>query len=77
MFKHKPKILVIKAQTDTRDVEVSEAYYMGYDSGRNNKTTTTKKVPYTTVLMSKDGELCTREFNGDWDVDDIKAWEDL
>lgn len=70
-----PIIKVIKIKEDTRDVEIEEYTNYGY-SHSTRKTKKIKKSPFTTVLYTKDGELYTREFNGEWDLEDIKHWEE-
>ena len=72
----KPSIQVLKVKTEKRDVKIEEHSSFGH-GGFLNKDKTIKKCSYTIVLMVKDGELCTREFNGDWNLTDIKKWEDL
>lgn len=74
--KQKPVIKVISVKHEIRDVE--EMYTTHISSYVNNKENIkTKKVNFTIVLGSKDGELFTKEFNGSWDLRDIKKWEDL
>lgn len=80
MFKTKPErpqVQVIKVRNETRDVVDEETQSYMYAGGRSTKTKTTKKCGFTIVLLAKDGELCTKEFNGKWDLSDIKNWEDL
>ncbi len=69
--KHKPVINVISIRHEVRDVE--ESTLSSYVENRKNN----KKVKFTIVLASKDGELFTKEFNGQWDLSDIKKWEEL
>jgi len=76
LFKKKPAIQVIKIRHEKRDVENSVTNTFGYDTSR--KTVSNKqKVDMTIVLLAVDGELTYKEFNGKWDLDDIKKWEDL
>ncbi len=72
----KPIIKVIKVKDDVRDENIEEYTNYGYGTS-STKTKKIKKVPFTTVLYVKDRELYTREFNGKWDMSDIKHWEDL
>jgi hypothetical protein len=72
--KPKPVIKVLAVKEEKRDVITteSERYY-----GAGNQSKETKvKSSFTIVLFTKDGALMTREFNGAWDLTDIKKWED-
>ncbi len=70
-------IKVLKVKDDVRDVEIVEyCNSYGYVGGGKSKTKKIKKSPFTVVLYTKDGELYTREFNGEWDLNDIKHWEE-
>lgn len=78
-FAHKPKINVLKVQTEIRSVTVKEesSYHSSYISSKSHeKSTKSEKVNFTIVLFVKDGELYTREFNGKWDLEDVKKWEE-
>lgn len=75
MFKRKRKIEVLKVRNEVREVEKTDTV-TGYMGG-STKTETTKKVNVTIVLAVIDGELVTREFNGKWEMADIKKWEEL
>lgn len=72
MFK-KNKVQVIKVKHETRDIETRESWSGGYISlSSHSKTVTHKKVKYTIVLFIKNGELYSKEFNGEWNMDDVK-----
>lgn len=77
----KPVIKVIAVQTEVREFEDERTEfttdYRGYGERKAETKTSKHKHPVTIVLLSKDGELMTREFNGDWKLDDIKSWESL
>lgn len=79
MFKSKPKsvLKVIAVQTEVREFEdiEYEPDYRGFHTSRSKESK--HKHPVTIVLLSRDGELLTREFNGNWNLEDIKSWEDL
>lgn len=72
-------IKVLAVKTAVRKFEEESTVYDGYSHYQGRSASTKKKYshPVTTVLLSKDGELLTREFNGDWNLKDIKNWEDL
>lgn len=76
MFKKKPVIKVIKVKTEKREFEDTVSSHYSFGAGSSSETNKhTKNV--TTVLGSINGELATREFNGSWDMEDIKTWEEL
>lgn len=81
MFRQKceprDRIQVIKTRNETREIIEEENQYFDYRGGRAEKKKTTKKVNVTIVLAVINGELVTREFNGKWDMEDVKKWEDL
>ncbi len=78
VFSKKPVIRVISVKHEVRRVTENETTtYGGYGGGGTTKSKTVEECNYTIVLLSRDGELMTREFNGKWDLTDIKCWEDL
>lgn len=81
MFSRKPvaKLQVIAVQSEKRDFEEEnkewdlQTYHGRSDRG---KTETKRYSHYVTiVLVVKDGEMYTKEFNGKWDLKDVKQWE--
>lgn len=77
LFKNKSVVQVLKVQTSKRDVTSEDVTDYSYGGARRTTTKTVKNCEFTTVLLVKDGELCTREFNGSWNVSDLKKWEEI
>lgn len=65
-------VQVIKVKTTTRDVVIKNEQY-GMASWKDITTTTEKDKQLTQVLMLKNGELIVKEFNGHWDMEDLKV----
>lgn len=75
--RNKPTIVVIDVKNEIREVSEERMISSGLGYGYTQDKKTADNVNYTIVLFTKDGELMTREFNGKWDLTDIKKWEDL
>jgi hypothetical protein len=77
----KPEIKVISVKHEKRTFTESDDFSdfsygtLGHQTSRNNTKTYTHNV--TIVLLAKDGELTYKEFNGKWDLDEVKKWEEL
>ena len=73
------EIKVIKVQHTKRTIEETknETYgdYTQYNRREKTETKTLKDVDITIVLFTQNGVLSVREFNGHWDLKDIKNWE--
>lgn len=77
MFKKKPVIKVLGVKNEVRKVKTNNYTSYGHSLGSFEKKDVEKEKYVTVVLFSKNGELGTREFNGKWNIDDIKTWEEL
>ena len=80
MFKKKKdEIKVIKVQHSKRTItETSEiSNFGGYSSREKTDTKEVSKVDITSVLYTRNGVLSVREFNGKWNLTDIRGWEDI
>lgn len=65
------RVIRVKQRTGDRIIEKKQSG-PGY---REETITTEKGVDTTIALVMKNGELFTKEFNGHWDLEDIKSWE--
>lgn len=78
-IEEEPSIRVICVKHETREVkEVTKDHESFFGAGSKYNTSTKEyKHEITIVLLAKDGELTYREFNGHWDLSDVKKWEDI
>ncbi len=74
MFKKaKPVIKIVKIKQETKDVTVKTEDTGYMMRGTSKRTEVAKDL--TRVLLTVDGELQVREFNGHWDEKDLKVIE--
>lgn len=81
MFKKRPSDLkVIAVQTEKRKFKDGkfERRWVDYQGRHEDISSDTKEYTHnvTIVLVIKDGEMYTKEFNGSWDLEDVKKWEE-
>ena len=81
MFKSKKhqKLQVIAVQSEKREFKEGkyEKCIRDFQGKVEDSSQDTKEYSHyvTIVLVVKGGEMYTKEFNGTWDLKDVKEWE--
>lgn len=81
MFKQRQNspLQVIAVQSEKRSFKDKEKSVTSYYNRADTVKEDSKEYSHyvTIVLVVKNGEMYTKEFNGKWDLQDVKKWEEL